>query len=235
MCVESLLASGGIRFAVRPFARPGGVASPSETLQCRRARNRRACQWVWACCCMRGTPCPMETAFQTTASVERPAVLGAKRTTGEFRSWRVDSPFGWQLPSQTSGLKHLHQAHPKQGSAVHRLLQASGSARQQPLQNQAHQIPESQNLGSSPLKTTDLKSVIDDSKSFTINGKTIILVNVALQVFLDRLISDRSRTEGCIANPPEVSAPKLCSHFRKFSLDHFGRPTFQTLDHLTDG
>ena len=79
-----------------------------------------------ACCCMRGTPCPMETAFQTTASVERPAVLGAKRTTGEFRSWRVDSPFGWQLPSQTSGLKHLHQAHPKQRSAVHRLLQDSG-------------------------------------------------------------------------------------------------------------
>ena len=137
MCVESLLASGGIRFAVRPFARPGVVASPSETLQCRRARNRRACQWVWACCCMRGTPCPMETAFQTTASVERPAVLGAKCTTGEFRSWRVDSPFGWQLPSQTSGLKHLHQEYKKQGSALHRLLQASGSARQQPLQNQA--------------------------------------------------------------------------------------------------
>ena len=60
--------------------------------------------------------------------------------------------------------------------------------------------------------------MIDDSKSFTINGKTIILVNVALQVFLDRLISDRSRTEGCIANPPEVSAPKLYSQFRKFEL-----------------
>lgn len=138
MCVESLLASGGIRFAVRPFARPGVVASPSETLQCRRARNRRACQWVWACCCMRGTPCPMETAFQTTASVERPAVLGAKRTTGEFRSWRVDSPFGWQLPSQTSGLKHLHQAHQTQGSAVHKPSAASGLLQQLPPESQGH-------------------------------------------------------------------------------------------------
>jgi len=139
MCVESLLASGGIRFAVRPFARPGGVASPSETLQCRRARNRRACQWVWACCCMRGTPCPMETAFQTTASVERPAVLGAKRTTGEFRSWRVDSPFGWQLPSQTSGLKHLHQAHQTQGSAVHKPSATSGLIQRLPPESQAAQ------------------------------------------------------------------------------------------------
>ena len=61
------------------------------------------------------------------------------------KSFRACLPFGgtqnadpqYPLRKPVTILKHLHQAHPKQGSAVHRLLQASGSARQQPLQNQA--------------------------------------------------------------------------------------------------